>query len=159
MKKIYNKEFKKGLVFGAGFVFVVILFVFALSKTELVSGHQTPIETNDLDRSRENMMGRMHSMSIEEMDKDGDGMCDMGGMPVEQCKKMHGSENGTSDLGMENMMNRMHSMSIEEMDKDGDGMCDMGGMPVEQCKKMHGSENGMMHTSSCSAMHKNMEAE
>jgi len=101
MNKKYSKEFKKGLAFGAGFVLIVLFAAFLLSKTEIVTGDQGAIKEGV---GMEHMasgcsamhagMGEMASMSIEEMDKDKDGLCDMCGMPVEQCKEMHNSGKG-----------------------------------------------------------------
>jgi len=98
MKKKHSREFKKGIAFGAGFVLVVMLVAFALSKIEIVAGHQTydgdDIEMSHMGSGCSGMhggMNKMASMSIEEMDEDGDSLCDMCNMPIEQCKEMQHS--------------------------------------------------------------------
>ncbi len=41
----------------------------------------------DMHGMMEMMMGHSH-MSVEDMDEDGDGLCDMCGMPIEECPMM-----------------------------------------------------------------------
>lgn len=74
-------------------------------------------------------------MSVEDMDKNNDGICDMCDMNVSDCESMH----TTGDMMMGHMM--VHDtgcmdMDTDEMDKDNDGICDMCGMSIEECKEM-----------------------
>ena len=83
-----------------------LIFVLVVQASQLIS----IAKANE--RNTQNGMG-MHmgnhmscmSMSLEEMDKNNDGICDMCGMPVSECKEMmEGNEN------MGEMMQEHHGM-------------------------------------------------
>jgi len=105
-------ELKKGFVFGFGAILAVSLVVALISISGSAHGDNARVEVTgnsmmmDFDHSDmhkmmhgedgeigENhmgcmdrgMMSHMSELTVEEMDADGDGLCDMCGMPVEDC--------------------------------------------------------------------------
>lgn len=105
---------KNGLMLGIGISLVVLALALTF-RSVLVSGHS---EVNGV-RNTETMMD---NYDMDDMDKNGDGICDMCGMNVEDCE------------GMEEMcgsMMKMYSKEMEEMHKG--------------CGSMMNGNDGNMH--------------
>lgn len=79
-------------------VFTIILQV--IQFVPLAVAHQ-----NNQENGNSRMSCMMGQMSLEEMDKNNDGICDMCGMPISECEEMM-EEHGD----MEEMMKEHHGM-------------------------------------------------
>lgn len=118
---------------------LAVTFAFGLANAHIADNDETNMHSMMMGGMM--MNGHMNNqtgcmgMSVEDMDKNNDGMCDHCGMNVSDCESMH----TTGDMMMGHMM--VHDMGcmdmdMDEMDKDNDGICDMCGMSIEECKEM-----------------------
>ena len=117
-------EIKNGILLGIG-ISIVVLALALTFKSTLVSGHNDVNNARDMMNS--NMMG---NYDMDDMDKDGDGICDMCGMNVEDCE------------GMEEMCgSMMNGQNMEEMHKGCGNMMNNGDMESMHNRMMGGMYN------------------
>jgi len=107
----------KGTLVGAVAV-IAVLSVLGIGSAHL-SGN--PASGNSIRSGHVQWQGMMHGMmmggmscageGIEEMDSNGDGMCDVCGMPIEHCNAMAGGEaSGMSNENLKEMHESCSSM-------------------------------------------------
>ena len=118
-------EVKNGLILGIG-ISIVVLALALTFKSTLVTGHNDVNNARDMMNS--NMMG---NYDMDDMDKDGDGICDMCGMNIEDCE------------GMEEMCGSMMKMPDEDMEEMHKGCGNMMGNGNSGNRRMSMMMEGM----------------
>ncbi len=94
---------KIAIVLVGALLFIVVMQAVQLSQS--VRANQSP--QNGMSHGHMNCMG----MTLEEMDKNNDGKCDMCGMSISECKEMMEEHEDMNEMEEHHGMMGMHGMS------------------------------------------------